>query len=121
MIKHCLNTVKHCLPVEKDMGNACRKNQKKTSRFFLANFFRGLSFYGADCNMLLRGKGYILFFVEIGPVNCPMRDFWKAFSSVFIGCLKTNNPEEKLSANRKQGEPLGQFTKHISINIFERK
>jgi hypothetical protein len=51
MIKHCLNTVKHCLPVEKDRGNACRKNQeKKTSRFFLANFFRGLSFYGADCS-----------------------------------------------------------------------
>ncbi len=40
MIKHCLNTVKHRLLVEKDRGNACRKNQeKKTSRFFLANFF----------------------------------------------------------------------------------
>jgi hypothetical protein len=50
MIKHCLNTVKHCLPVEKDRGTSCRKNQeKKTSSFFLANFFRGLSFYGADC------------------------------------------------------------------------
>ncbi len=50
MIKHRLNTVKHCLLVEKDKGNACRKNQeKKTSRFFLTNFFRGLSFYGADC------------------------------------------------------------------------
>jgi hypothetical protein len=35
MIKHCLNTVKHCLPVEKDRDNACRKNQeKKTSSFF---------------------------------------------------------------------------------------
>ncbi len=50
MIKHCLNTVKHCLPVEKDRGNACRKKQgKKRGRFFLANFFRGLSFYSADC------------------------------------------------------------------------
>jgi hypothetical protein len=50
MIKHRLNTVKHHLLVEKDRGNACRKYQeKKTSRFFLANFFRGLSFYGAGC------------------------------------------------------------------------
>jgi hypothetical protein len=50
MIKRRLNTVKHRLLVEKDRGNACRKNQeKKTSRFFLANFFRGLSFYGAGC------------------------------------------------------------------------
>jgi hypothetical protein len=50
MKKHRINTVKHRLLVEKDRGNACRKNQeKKTSRFFLANFFRGLSFYGAGC------------------------------------------------------------------------
>jgi hypothetical protein len=50
MKKHRLNTVKHRLLVEKDRGNACRKNQeKKPSRFFLANFFRGLSFYGAGC------------------------------------------------------------------------
>ncbi len=35
MIKHRLNTVKHRLLVEKDRGNACRKNQdKKTSLFF---------------------------------------------------------------------------------------
>jgi hypothetical protein len=34
MIKHRLNTVKHRLLVEKDRGNACRKNQKKTSSFF---------------------------------------------------------------------------------------
>ncbi len=41
--------MKHRLLVEKDKGNACRKNQeKKTNSFFLANFFRGLSFYGAD-------------------------------------------------------------------------
>jgi hypothetical protein len=49
MIKHRLNTVKHRLLVEKDRGNACRKNQEKKRAFFLANFFRGLSFYGADC------------------------------------------------------------------------
>jgi hypothetical protein len=45
MIKHRLNTVKHSLLVEKDRGNACF--------FFLANFFRGLSFYGADCMCIL--------------------------------------------------------------------
>ncbi len=49
MIKHHLNMVKHRLLVEKDRGNACRKNQEKKSRFFV-NFFRGLSFYGAGYN-----------------------------------------------------------------------
>ncbi len=49
MIKHRLNTVKHRLIVEKDRGNACRKNQEKKPAFFLANFFRDLSFYGTDC------------------------------------------------------------------------
>ncbi len=35
MIKHRLNTLKHRLLVEKDRGNACRKNQgKKKGRFF---------------------------------------------------------------------------------------
>ncbi len=34
MIKHRLNTVKHRLLVEKDMGNACRKNQEKQAIFF---------------------------------------------------------------------------------------
>ncbi len=53
MKKHRLNTMKHRLLVEKDRGNACRKNkEKKTSRFFLANFFRGLSFYGAGCTYI---------------------------------------------------------------------
>jgi hypothetical protein len=42
--------MKHCLLVEKDRGNTCRKNQgKKISRFLLANFLRGLNFYGAGC------------------------------------------------------------------------
>jgi hypothetical protein len=49
MIKHRLNTVKHRLLVEKDRGNACRKNQENKQAVFLANFFRGLSFYGAGC------------------------------------------------------------------------
>jgi hypothetical protein len=34
MIKHRLNTVKHRLLVEKDRGNACRKNQEKNKPFF---------------------------------------------------------------------------------------
>jgi hypothetical protein len=32
--KHCLNTVKYCLLVEKDRGNTCRKNQEKNQPFF---------------------------------------------------------------------------------------
>jgi hypothetical protein len=40
MIKHRLNTVKHRLLVEKDRGNACRKNQeKKRAVFFVGEFF----------------------------------------------------------------------------------
>ncbi len=36
--------------MEKDRGYTWNKNQeKKFSRSFLANFLRGLSFYGADC------------------------------------------------------------------------
>ncbi len=55
MIKHRLNTVKHRLLVEKDRGNACSKNlEKKNEPFFLANFFRGLSFYGAGCTYTLK-------------------------------------------------------------------
>ena len=57
MIKNRLNTVKHRLLVEKDRGNACRKNQEKNEPFFLANFFRGLSFYGADCTVIDK-EGY---------------------------------------------------------------
>jgi hypothetical protein len=49
MVKHRLNMMKHRLLVEKDRGNTCRKNQEKKWSIFLANFFKGLSFYSADC------------------------------------------------------------------------
>jgi hypothetical protein len=39
MIKHRLNTVKHRLLVEMDMGKACRKNQEKKPAFFFGEFF----------------------------------------------------------------------------------
>jgi hypothetical protein len=39
MIKHRLNTVKHRLLVEKDRGNACRKNQEKKRAVFFGEFF----------------------------------------------------------------------------------
>jgi hypothetical protein len=49
--------MKHRLLVEKDKGNACRKNQEKKRAGFLANFFRGLSFYGPDCT-----KAFLIFY-----------------------------------------------------------
>jgi hypothetical protein len=39
IIKHRLNTVKHSLLVEKDRGNACRKNQKKKEPVFFGELF----------------------------------------------------------------------------------
>jgi hypothetical protein len=49
MVKNCQNKLKFHLVVEKDRGNSWKKIRKKKSAVFLGNFFRGLSFYGADC------------------------------------------------------------------------
>jgi hypothetical protein len=51
--------MKHHPLVEKDRGNACRKNREKNEPFFLANFFRGLSFYGADLTVFDFLAGHI--------------------------------------------------------------
>jgi hypothetical protein len=50
-VKHCLNTVKHRLLVFKKQGQHMGKKFGKKNRF-LANFFRGLSFYCADCKTI---------------------------------------------------------------------
>jgi hypothetical protein len=47
MIKHCLNTVKHRLLVEKDRGNACRKNQEKKRAVFFWRIFLEVSVFTA--------------------------------------------------------------------------
>jgi hypothetical protein len=39
LVKHCPDTMKHRLFVEKDKGNACRKNQEKKRAFFFGEFF----------------------------------------------------------------------------------
>jgi hypothetical protein len=49
MVKYCLNKLKFHLVVEEDRGNTWKKNQEQKLAVFLASFFRGLSFYNADC------------------------------------------------------------------------
>ncbi len=81
MIKHRLNTLKHRLYVEKDKSDACRKNQeKKPCCFFLANFFRGLSFYGADYHRLQPPYTFITYgftplILRASPLLIPWQDF----------------------------------------------
>ncbi len=53
MIKHRLNTVKHSLLVEKDRGNACRKNQEKNEPFFFGEFFYRSQFLRRRLQLIL--------------------------------------------------------------------
>jgi hypothetical protein len=47
MIKHRLNMVKHPLLVEKDRGNACRKNQEKKRAVFFGRIVLEVSVFTA--------------------------------------------------------------------------
>ncbi len=53
MIKHRLNTVKHRLLVEKDRGNACRKNQEKKRAVFVWRIFLEVSVFTAPAVPML--------------------------------------------------------------------
>jgi hypothetical protein len=52
-----------------------KKSGKKISHFF-GNFFRGLSFYGADCTSVLGKSGQHLFSSACRPASCNPPEFF---------------------------------------------
>jgi hypothetical protein len=58
IIKHLLNTVKHRLLVEKERGNACRKNPEKKLAFFWQIFLE-VSVFTAPAVQQVWGGGVL--------------------------------------------------------------
>jgi hypothetical protein len=56
--------------VEKDRGCTWNKNQEKKSAFFFwAIFFRGLSFYSADCIYTVNNQALIIIGSDLVVMN----------------------------------------------------